>query len=411
MRIEPQAASRLEAMPVALIAQSVTVLAQNAESLRRTIDAFVLGNPLLEYAPAGPNPAEALDIAELAVARRTTLAEHLGMQLRIAERDPEVLRIGRMIIESLDKYGYLREHTEDMLRASHASPAAFARALAAVQALEPCGVAARSLGECLALQLRARTAPEPLALEIVTGHLEEMAAGTLRLPGHAAEEIEAACRLIRSLNPRPGAAFDQDVIHYVVPDVRIARSEGGRLCASLINQPAPPAIAPHYTYYMEYLKGEEETQRQYVRDNLMQARSFLFALKERAETLLAIASLAVAVQEEYLAAREPGALRPLTMTAAARKTGLSLSTVSRTVNGKYAEFEGRVFPLRMLFTAGGKAGHSREAIVRRMRALLSTANGEPMSDARLAALLAAEGMPVSRRTVNKYRNAFLKIDN
>jgi len=99
------------------------------------------------------------------------------------------------------------------------------------------------------------------------------------------------------------------------------------------------------------------------------------------------------------------------MTAAARKTGLSLSTVSRTVNGKYAEFEGRVFPLRMLFTAGGKAGHSREAIVRRMRALLSTANGEPMSDARLAALLAAEGMPVSRRTVNKYRNAFLKIDN
>ena len=194
MRIEPQAASRLEAMPVALIAQSVTVLAQNAESLRRTIDAFVLGNPLLEYAPAGPNPAEALDIAELAVARRATLAEHLGMQLRIAERDPEVLRIGRMIIESLDKYGYLREHTEDMLRASHASPAAFARALAAVQALEPCGVAARSLGECLALQLRARTAPEPLALEIVTGHLEEMAAGTLRLPGHAAEEIEAACR-------------------------------------------------------------------------------------------------------------------------------------------------------------------------------------------------------------------------
>ena len=337
MRIEPQAASRLEAMPVALIAQSVTVLAQNAESLRRTIDAFVLGNPLLEYAPAGPNPAEALDIAELAVARRATLAEHLGMQLRIAERDPEVLRIGRMIIESLDKYGYLREHTEDMLRASHASPAAFARALAAVQALEPCGVAARSLGECLALQLRARTAPEPLALEIVTGHLEEMAAGTLRLPGHAAEEIEAACRLIRSLNPRPGAAFDQDVIHYIVPDVRIARGESGRLCASLINQPAPPAIAPQY---MEYLKAEDEPQRQYVRDNLMQARSFLFALKERAETLLAIASLAVAVQEEYLTAREPGALRPLTMTAAARKTGLSLSTVSRTVNGKYAEFEG-----------------------------------------------------------------------
>ena len=227
-------------------------------------------------------------------------------------------------------------------------------------------------------------------------------------PNATDAEIEAACRLIRSLNPRPGAAFDQDVIHYIVPDVRIARGESGRLCASLINQPAPPAIAPQY---MEYLKAEDEPQRQYVRDNLMQARSFLFALKERAETLLAIASLAVAVQEEYLTAREPGALRPLTMTAAARKTGLSLSTVSRTVNGKYAEFEGRVFPLRMLFTAGGKAGHSREAIVRRMRALLSTANGEPMSDARLAALLAAEGMPVSRRTVNKYRNAFLKIDN
>jgi len=232
MRIEPQAASRLEAMPVALIAQSVTVLAQNAESLRRTIDAFVLGNPLLEYAPAGPNPAEALDIAELAVARRATLAEHLGMQLRIAERDPEVLRIGRMIIESLDKYGYLRAHTEDMLRASHASPAAFARALAAVQALEPCGVAARSLGECLALQLRARTAPEPLALEIVTGHLEEMAAGTLRLPGHAAEELDSATIRLKTINDVAEASYYiRDVILHKMAELRVVCDEAEMLTA------------------------------------------------------------------------------------------------------------------------------------------------------------------------------------
>ena len=406
MRLEPQAVSKLEVMPVALIAQSVTVLAQNAESLRQTIDAFVLGNPLLDYAPAAGS-TEAFDIAELAVASRATLAEHLGMQLRVAERDPEVLRIGSIIIESLDRHGYLRECMEDMLRMAHASPAAFARALSAVQALDPPGVAARSLGECLALQLKAMPEENPLALEIVTGHLEEMAAGTLHLPGCTDEELDAACRLIRSLDPRPGSAFDQDTIHYILPDVRIVRGEGGRLAVSLVNQPAMPAIIPQY---MEYLKAEEEPERQYVRDSLMQARSFLFAVEQRAETLLAIASLAVAVQEEYLLSREPGALRQFTLTAAAGKAGLSLSTVSRTVNGKYVEFDGRVFPLRMLFTAGGKAGHSREAILQRMRSLLSAANGEAMSDARLAALLAAEGMPVSRRTVNKYRNTYLTAD-
>lgn len=401
MRLVPQATSRLEALPVALIAQSVSILAQNTESLHRTIDAYVLGNPLLDF-PSSKH-ADPLDIAELAIAKRTTLAEHLSIQLHIAQRDPDLLHIGCTIIESLDRHGYLREPEEVLLRATHASPVAFAKALRAVQSLDPPGVAARSLSECLVLQLKALPNPCPLAFEIAISHLEEMAAGTLVLPGHTCSEIEAACRLIRSLNPRPGTAFDQDMVHYIIPDVRIVHEEDGHLSVMLINQPTPPAIAPRY---LEYLKTEEGVQRQYVRDHLAQARSFLFALAQREETLTAIAKKAVAVQENYLLTGNPGALAQLSMTAMAEEIGLSLSTVSRTINGKYVEFEHRLFPLRTLFTAGGKAGHSREAIIQRMRALLHS-EGNVLSDARLAELLAAEGISVSRRTVNKYRNTFL----
>lgn len=405
MRVEAQATSRVEAVPVALVAQSVQILSQDAETLARTIDAFLLENPLLDYSGGG-HRREMLDAAGLAVARRDTLAEHLHGQLRVARHNPEILRAGHILIDCLDNHGYLRDSLEDLLRITGASPAGFERALAAVQALDPCGVAARSLGECLALQLRAQPQPCALALEIVGAHLEALAEGGLRLEGYSASEIEDACALIRTLNPRPCAQFDQRLTHYIVPDVRIDRDEAGGLTVSLVNQPELPALSAQAA---QYLKTAEEAQRQYVQEKLLHARSFLFALRERARTTLLIASHAVQTQAEFLRTGRSASLQPLSMSALAREIGLSRSTVSRTVGGKYAEFEGRLLPLRTLFTVGGKEEHSREAILERMRAVLAEHRGaRPLSDAKLTALLESEGIRISRRTVNKYRNAFLR---
>lgn len=405
MRAELQITSDIEAMPIAMVAQSVNILLQNAETLRETIDDFMLSNPMLDFSVTTSNTG-AFDILQVAAPCRTTLVEHLKMQLQFSHKDRELLRVGGFIIESLDRDGYLRDNVEELIKAVNTTHGRFMEALSAVQALEPCGVGARSLGECLRLQLEAMEKPYSLAIEIVTSHLEEFAAGTLRLEGCSDEEIARAGRLIRSLQPRPGLEYDHDNSRYIIPDIRVEIGEHGKLEAVLINQPAIPSISSRYA---EFLRTENEEQRQYVQDNLLYARSFIYALRERANTLQRIAGQAVERQSEYILTGMASSLRPMTLTSIASGTKLGLSTVSRAVSNKHIEFRGRVFPLRALFTSGGSAGHSRDAILCRIKELLGAVpDGGSLSDIRISEILDAEGIQISRRTVNKYRNTFLK---
>jgi len=410
MRAEIQLVPEIEVMPIAMVAQSVNILLQNAETLRETIDSFMLSNPMLDFSAYHSN-AGTLDISQLAAPNRTTLAEHLKLQLQFNHRDRELLRIGGFIIDSLDRDGYLRDDEQELIRATHTTPGRFMEALLAVQALEPCGVGARSLSECLRLQLEARENPCRLAIDIVTGHLEEFAAGSMELEGYSDEEIGKAGWLIRSLQPRPGLEYDCDHEKYIIPDIKVDADDQGKLKVMLINQPPIPSISSQYT---EYLKLENDEQRQYVQDNLLYARSFIYALRERANTLLRIAGQAVDRQSGYLMTGLSANLRPMTLTSIARETGLGLSTVSRTVSNKYMEYGGKVFPLRTLFTSGGSVEHSRDAIVCRIKELLGAVpEGGSLSDTRISELLKQEGIQISRRTVNKYRNTFLKtgLDN
>lgn len=408
MHIDVWVTPKIEAVPVALVVQSVNILEQNAEALRETIDAFITSNPLVDFVPHS-SIIEGCDITEIAAPCRTSLAEHLMMQLSCSMHDPELLRICKFIINSLDKNGYLRDDTKEMLRAIRTTPARFQEALTAVQALEPYGVGARSLSECLRLQLEAQPILNPVAIKIVTDHLEEFAEGKLQLDGYSKEEVDRACSLIRSLQPRPGLQYDYETAHYIIPDIRVEIEEQDKLKVSLINQPMIPSIN---SQYIEYLKAEKEEHRKYVHDNLLYARSFIYALRERANTLLRIAERAVNRQSEYLLTGSPSAMHPLTLTSLANDTHLSLSTVSRTVGNKYIEFRGRVFPFRSLFTSGGNTEHSRDEIVNRIKMLLEAVpNGKELSDARIASLLEEKGIHISRRTVNKYRNTYLKSQN
>lgn len=404
MRADLQIIPGIEAVPVALVVQSVNILAQNAEALQKTINNFIVSNPLVDFTPCS-SFTDFFD-ARVAVPCQTSLAEHLMQQLRFSRHDPEFLRVGSFIIESLDKDGYLRDDIQEMMKAVNVTPAFFMEVLSAVQALEPCGVGARSLSECLRLQLEAQPISCPLAIKIVTCHLEEFASGMLQIEGYTKDEVDQASRLIRSLEPRPGLQYDCDAPNYVIPDIRVETDEQGELKVSLINQPAIPSLS---SGYMEYLKTEKEEHRQYIQDNLLYARSFIYALHERENTLLRIAGQAVSHQSEYLLTGLASALRPMTLASLASRTNLSLSTISRTVGNKYIEFRGRVFPFRSLFTSGGNAEHSRDEIVYRIKTLLEALpEGETVSDMRIAELLDKEGIHISRRTVNKYCNLYLK---
>lgn len=390
---------KLQALPVALTAQTANILQCNTMELHQAINELVLSNPVVE-------PMDGEDFGDYAAsipARGETLSEHLSSQLRIAVRDRTILRTALVIVNSLDKNGYLREDEAELRGICRCSCEQFDAALQQVQALEPTGVGARSLAECLSLQLLAMEEPNELALHIVRGHLEALALGRLCLPDYSDEEVGNAVTLILSLDPRPGGAFDTAPTIFVMPDISVSREDEG-FAVSLINQPRIPALNNDYA---AIVKQADETERQYLRENLARVKGFLYAVEQRRSTLLNVAAYAVEVQSEYLRSGKAAYLQKLTLSDAAGALGLSVSTVSRAVNDKYMEYEKKLMPLRSLFTSGGCGEVTRHLIEERIRCICAESQC-PLSDSAVAKRLEEEGIKISRRTVNKYRSAMEK---
>lgn len=386
-----------QAVPVALAAQSASLLACATGELQRAIRELALTNPMVE--PPDTDDSHYDLIASLP-ARRETLADHLATQLRVSLSDPEVLRVALLLVNSLDANGYLRESEPDLCRDFACTAALYREALRQVQALDPPGVGGRDLSECLRLQLRALGDPDPLAERIARDHLGSLARGTLSLPDATHEETDAAVSLLLSLDPRPGSAFDHETTVFVIPDIAVRRRDDA-LEVALINQPHLPPLNAQYVALLSRATGQE---RQYLQEQLSGARSFLHAVQQRSATLLAVAGYAVQRQAEHLLYPERCPLRRLTQSETAEELGLNVSTVSRAVNDKYFQYDNRVLPLKALFTTGGCAQTSREEIMSRIRQLCRQGDRRP-SDNTVAQLLAAEGIQISRRTVSKYRRA------
>lgn len=393
---------KVQALPIALVAQSSSLLAENTDTLCKIIEEFILGNPMLEAGQPSSNEGIEDPLARVA-SKGETLAEHLYTQLRMNEKDPAMLYTGWYIINSLDRDGYLREDERELIRAAGSNAQIYQKALRAVQSLEPAGIAARNLSECLCIQLRRQAEPDSLALKIAAHYLEKLAEHKLKIEGYSKEQLEEATQLIRSLNPRPGLQYDEAPIVYVSPDVRIEFDGDGKMEITLINQPVNPVLSEQYS---AYLKIEAEMDKQYIKDSLCHARSFLYALEQRGRTLLHIAAYTAERQKEYLQTRNQHTLHQLTFSNVADALGISVSLVSRAVRNKYVQCDGRIFPMKMLFTTGGCSNTSREAIIERIQRICQKSQHN-MTDRSIAEALSSEGILISRRTVNKYRNLYL----
>ena len=283
-----------------------------------------------------------------------------------------------------------------------------------VQRMDPVGVAARSLGECLRLQLAALAADTPgraLALRIVDGPLERLPrsgiagiAQELRAPLDA---VEQAVQLVRSLDPRPGKQVGEvDPDNYVIPDCIVWRQRGVWKVA--LSQQAMPRVSIHRGYE-QMIRHCGESDAGYLRHQLQEARWLLKSLEARGETLLKVMRCLLKVQSGFLEFGEQ-ALRPLTLREIAGEVGLHESTVSRAIARKYARTPRGTLPLKAFFASGidteGGGEASSTAIQSMIRRLIDAENPrKPLSDAKLAELLKQSGVPVARRTVAKYREA------
>ena len=318
------------------------------------------------------------------------------------------------IVESLDDDGYLRTSLEDIASTSGMTPAVddteMLIALKRVQSLDPCGVGARNVCECLQLQLVdiEDEAERELARRIVTDHLDRLAQhdvnGMARTLKKTPAQIEAACERIRHLNPRPGWQVESSTTQYITPDV-LVRKIRGRWTATL-NRAIVPRVKLNQTYasmFQEHRNGKNPELAQH----LQEARWTVKNVEQRFSTILMVAEAILKRQQHFLEFG-PMAMKPLGLREIALELGLHESTVSRVTNNKYMATPVGVFELKYFFsremaTASGGAC-SATAIRGVIKGMIDAESvTEPLSDAQIARLLVRQGLKVARRTVTKYR--------
>jgi RNA polymerase sigma-54 factor len=344
-----------------------------------------------------------------------SLQDHLLWQLELAHLAPRALAVARAIVDAVSDDGYLTESLAEIaatLRPELECPVEEVQAvLARVQALDPPGVAARSVAECIELQLRQLDPGTPglaTALRIARAHLELLAERELtalrRELRVSEEELAAALALVRSCHPRPGATVSAGSAQYVVPDVLVRRTEHG--WGVEINPATLPRVRLNQSYAS--LIGRAASHAS-MRAQLQEARWLLKSLEIRHETLMKVARSIVERQAEFLEHGEEH-MRPMILKDIAEAVAMHESTISRVTSGKYMHTPRGVFELRYFFSShvegADGSGTSSTAIRAKIRKLVRDEDPEaPLSDGRIAELLSAERIPVARRTVAKYREA------
>lgn len=348
---------------------------------------------------------------ELFLPAPVTLTEHLRQQLALVVLDEEVRAAADAIIGNLDETGYLSVSLEEIAQAEGFSARALEEALGAVQRLDPAGVGARSLQECLLLQLESRGARGGVAWQIVENHLKLVESRSvrelMRLLGRPQEHIEIALEVIRHLDPKPGLKYSGPGARQVEPDVYITRN-GDEYVIQLSDEDLPPLrINGSYRRLLEPGQGADKETRNYVKERYQSALQLIRNIEQRRQTILRVCESIVRRQREFL---ENGidALRPMMIKEVAEEIGVHPSTVSRAVANKYAHTPQGVFELRFFFSEavqGPSGGAIPLLTLKRMvkKMIEEEDRRKPLTDDQIAAALQRQGIQVTRRTVAKYR--------
>ena len=420
------------------VQQALKLLQMSALEFAQEMDEALTANPFLEENPDAPAPPlrDAATVDDIVVPQEAppsgpamerdqddwggandaqpTLPQHLRDQLMISPMGERDRALAHMIIDSLDEDGYFKMAFDELaalVPAEHDVRAEdFLPALRMVQSLDPVGVGARTLEECLCLQLQAlpeNTAGRDVALKMCNGHLPLLANREWARLQHAVGCDEAtlhtARALIRSLDPHPGQRFGPQEARYVVPDI-IVKKLRDRWVA-IINPASLPRVRLNRAY-ADAIQSRNASNQSLAR-HLQEARWLLRSIEQRFTTIQRVADAIVARQRGFFEYGEV-AMKPLTLKLIAGELGLHESTVCRVTNNKYMAtprglFEFKHFFSRRLATENGGAA-SATAVRAVMRELIAAEDPRaPLSDAELARLLAQQGLKVARRTITKYR--------
>ena len=407
--------------------QSIRILQLSGGELLSFIEEQAAENPLVEldWKQRGmerksgvrkKNDGVYPDVLNTVSDSRATLEDHVLGQLRMEGPPPDLFRAAAFLAGNLNDSGYLEGSLPELAGMLGISERRMEEALAVIQSLDPPGLGARSLQECLLLQIRRDPEAPRGTRETVERHLKAFAQGRwdairsdLQL---SAEEMEDIARYIRSLNPRPGQGFASSHPPAAVPDVIVEYADGN------VNITVNDAFLPRIRLNDEYarhlndrLTGEE---RLYLQEKMQQAIALIRGIEKRKQTLLRVIA---AILEEQRGFLEYGffGLKPLNLKRISEKVELHESTVSRAIQHKFIQTAHGVFEIKRLFSAplkstkGGEvSAQSVKAMIRQI--ILNEDKSRPLSDQQISSIMSGMGIRVSRRTVAKYRDE-MRIPN
>jgi RNA polymerase sigma-54 factor len=346
------------------------------------------------------------------LARPKSLREHLVEQLIDLPPGPERI-IGLDLIDQVDEAGYLRADLAEVATRLGCTVATVEAVLAQLQRCDPPGVMARSVKECLALQLRDANRLDP-AMEALLDHLDLLAHadidGLLKRSGVLAEDLPEMIAELKALNPKPGLAFAHEVVEAVVPDVFVLPTRGGGWRVEL-NAATLPKVLVNTSYYAE-LSGRttDKRSKEYLAERFQSASWLVKALDQRARTVLRVAEAVVARQRGFLN-HGVQQLRPMVLRDIAEATELHESTISRATADKYVTTPRGNFPFKYFFSnalpgTNGGAIHAAEAIRQQIKIMIEREDpSQVLSDDQVVTALRTSGVAIARRTVAKYRES------
>jgi RNA polymerase sigma-54 factor len=346
------------------------------------------------------------------------LRNHLLWQLNVTPVSEKDKAIAVSIIDALDDDGYLSCELNEILDSlgddMDAEVDELAAVLHLVQSMEPAGVAARDLRECLLLQLDQCDSSTPhlaKAKELVNGHLQLMASRDftqlMRRLQINQDSLQEVIALIQSMNPRPGSQIQTTQTEYVIPDVYVKKERSAWKVE--LNTDTIPQLKINTSYASMIRRADSSSDNISLKSHLQEARWFIKSLRSRSETLLRVASCIVEKQRAFLEYGEE-AMKPLVLHDVADQLGLHESTISRVTTRKYMHTPRGIFELKYFFSSHVSTDEGGERSSTAIRALIKKLVSEeshkkPLSDSKIAKILSSQGIQVARRTVAKYREA------
>lgn len=409
--------------------QSLSVLQMGTEELNQCIEEEVLSNPMLDYAKEpekkevrrsqgegigyySRRKTEDTDYQSYinAIADEksedTELAEYLRMQLYTKKISPRRQKIGEYLIECLEESGYLKMDMDELAKGIGLSKEELEREIRFMQTLEPCGVFARDLRECLLLQVQGEEQMQRQARLLIEKYLDEIAQNKIpqisKQTGLTTAEITKTIQYIKEeLEPVPGRGYGcANRNEYIYPDITVKEDEKGYRI--ILNKEKVHTLELNREYLPMLGQVHSSEENKYLKEQYQKAKILLQNIGKREETLAAVAEAIVDWQREFFE-KGKASLKPMNLLDIAQELDVHESTVSRAVRDKYLECRWGIFELKYFFSNKTSDGNNCNVLTCIQEIIRSENKQKPLSDAKIAEQLEKKGIRISRRTVTKYR--------